>query len=208
MYLLTFLNAVGCAVLIASSCNAETNMQIGVVSQSYSNITTKSGVMDYMEQALDVNNTEEPIHKAIYIEHLTGKNDLAASNNKSLQDLLQNTLLNKPKTVTLDDVALYLDNKNVSITFKVHDKANTAVNIEYSLNDTTTNSFQNGLSKLKILSQHEFAAAQRSATKFKKKATHKFRNQWQRFKGKMNDYFKKAKKSFNHLVHKDCSSTA
>lgn len=218
MYISTFLKAVACAVLIASSCKAEspsnslcrllpfnkskeTSQQFGEVSQSYNNITTKEGVIAYLEQALDVNNTEG-MHKTIFIERLTGQNDLGTSGNSVLQSLLQNTPHDTTQTVALKDVALYLDNGKVTIVFKVADKANTAVKVEYNLHDQQTNSFKSGLSTLKTISQHEFAALQRSMQRLKKSSSHKVRDQWNRLKNGAHKYFTKAKQSFNHLVHR------
>lgn len=219
MYTSTFFKTIICTLLFASlhggeqqshprvDCSTASPMtrkkeQKNRIQQSYSNITTHNGVLEFMENTLDLHKVN-PAHKAIFIDQLTGKNDLLTTDSSTLQSLVKNIQEGKNKTITLNDVALYLDNGKITILFKLNDKAQTGVRIKYNLHDEETSTFKQGLSRLKTVSKKKFDAAVHSMKQLKHESEQKFHEQWKWLKAKMNRYFKKAKHTFNNITGND-----
>lgn len=170
-------------------------------SQSYGTIETKNGVLAFMENALEVSDKKRA-RKAILIEHLTGKNDLKYYQNEALRSILYKAQQERADTITLNDVALFLEDGTVTIMFKMSDKDKTGVEIKYNLHDAKTHSFKEGLSTLKTISQEEFSKAMSSMKHIKDESESKIRQQWKWLKEKINKYLKKGKNAFNDVVHK------
>lgn len=181
--------------------------------QSYSNITTKNGVIAFIEQVLE--NSIEGVSTTIFIEQLTGKNDLKDYSNEALQALLSKTRQAKADQITLHDVSLHFTDRAITIMFKIDKKDANAVKVEYNLNDDAIHSFKDGFSALQTISTNEFEKAcsslkdlkedtKEKATSLKDDAVESFNNvkdksknkiqrSWRWLKGKVNRLFNRGK---------------
>jgi hypothetical protein len=219
MYISPFLKAIACALLI-TSCNAEQQSyrrsfrqmssfndgqekseQYEQESQSYSRIKTSQGVLAYLEQALDADKLG--MHKSIFIEHLTGKNDLATSGNEALVTLLKSTNQDTAETITLSNVALIIAGSNITVMFSTSEDAENAVKIEYNLHDETTRTFKDGLSSLKTIDRDEFSNNIRSLKQQETDVEEKFHNQWKLHQEEMNKHFEQMERFFGKMFHED-----